>query len=57
MNAAERHNLTFNDRKTLILAKSICLLGYAISHGELKPDPECVKSLLDLNSPLVMGMF
>ena len=64
MNAAERDNLTFNDKKTVISVKSICLLGNVISHGELKPDQERVKSLLDLNVPLdrkslqrVMGMF
>ena len=64
MNAARRHNLTFNNDKTVISVESISLLGYIISHRVLKPDPDRVKSLLDLNPPLnrkslqrIMGMF
>ena len=53
-----------NKEKCVFAAKSINLLGYHIADGQLKPDPERVKALLDLPEPTntkalqrILGMF
>ena len=49
--AAEKENLTFNEEKSVIGKIEIDLLGYRISHGVIKPDPERLKPLVNLQLP------
>jgi len=51
---AAKCNLTFNEQKCTYSAESICLLGYRISEGNLSPDPDRVKPLLDMPIPKTM---
>ena len=62
--AAEKENLTCNEEKSVIGKTEIDLLGYRISHGVVKPDPERLKPLVNLQLPTcksnlrrVVGMF
>ena len=48
---AKKYNLTFNESKSIISVKSINLLGYCISKGSIKPDPNRLQPLLDLQPP------
>jgi hypothetical protein len=48
---AERHNLTFNEDKSVFSNSSINLLGYTVSHGQLEPDPERIRPLKELPLP------
>ena len=64
LKVAKKDCLTFNNDKCVYSTTSIDLLGYRISDGSLKPDPECLRSLLDLLAPntlkslqRVSGMF
>ena len=64
LSTAEKCNLTFNDSKCIYSSSTIDLLGYRISKGTLKPDPERVQPLLELPAPAnrkalrrVIGMF
>ena len=56
--------LTLNHDKTVSSVREVNLLGYCISYGQLKPDPERLKPLLDLPEPTdsaslkrILGMF
>ena len=40
LNAAQECNLTLNEKKCVFATTSIKLLGYQISDGVLKPDPD-----------------
>ena len=51
LEVAERHNLTFNEDKSVSSNSSINLLGNTVSHGQLKPDPEQVRPLKELPLP------
>ena len=51
MSAASRYNLQFNDCKTVLCVQSIKVLGYLVSHGSIKPDPDRVAPLLNLHIP------
>ena len=51
MVAAEKWNLTFNQGKTVISTKSLQILGYLIENGNISPDPDRVKPLIDLPVP------
>ena len=51
LEVATKHNLTFNENKSIISTNSINLLGYTVSHGELKPDPERIRPLKELPLP------
>jgi len=51
LNAAERCNITFKEKKCTYATDSIKLLGYNISNGMLQPDPDRVKPLLELPVP------
>ena len=64
LNAAQECNLTLNERKCVFATTSIKLLGYQISDGVLKPDPDRVKPSLELPTPTnakelsrVVGIF
>ena len=48
--AAEKYNLNFNPDKTVSSKRSINLLGYCISNGEIWPDPERLIALDDLKN-------
>ena len=61
---SKKYNLTFNDSKSIIFTESLSLLGYCIRKGELRPDPDRMKPLVDLEPPKtpkalkrVMGFF
>ena len=51
LEAAEKWKITFNDPKTVIKTRSMHTLGYVISKGELKPDPERFRPLRELPVP------
>ena len=45
---AKKRNMTFNPSKSIISTTSIKLLGYVISQGSIKPDPDRLKPLQNL---------
>jgi len=51
LRVAAKCHLTFNEQKYTYSAESICLLGYRISEGNLSPDSDRVKPLLDMPIP------
>ena len=62
--SARKYNLTFNHDKSIISVSSICLLGYQISPGQIRPDPERLEPLVQLSPPedqkslkRVLGLF
>ena len=64
MIAAKKHRITFNDDKSVFAVHSVRLLGYEISKGVIKPDPERLQPLRDLPPPdnlkaqqRLVGMF
>ena len=64
INAAAEINITFNESKSIHSTRELSLLGYSISKGIKKPDPERVKALIDLPFPKnldeqkrVLGLF
>ena len=44
-------NLTFNDSKSIFSVNQISFLGYMISNGNIKPDAERFKPLIELLAP------
>ena len=57
-------NLTLNDSKTVESVESINILGYNVSNGLIKPDPERLRPLLEFPPPTniasqrrIIGMF
>ena len=61
LRVAKKYNLTFNRDKSILLASSINLLGYSISNGYVRRDPEYLQVLPLLhNLPFLRweaGMF
>ena len=64
MEAAKKRNLTLNEAKCSFNQTSINILGFVISNGEKRPDPERIKPLRDLQLPKdakslqrVIGLF
>jgi len=51
LNAAKECNLTLNEGKCKYATETISLLGYHISKGGLQPDPDRVKSVLNMPVP------
>ena len=51
MNSVVMYGLTLNKNKCLYSLTSIDLLGYTISKGSVKPDPDRLKGLMDLPVP------
>jgi hypothetical protein len=49
--AAQKYNLTLNKDKCKFMMEKINVLGYSISEGELSPDPERMRPLLELPLP------
>jgi len=50
--AAKTDGLTFNESKSKICVKSLDLLGYRVSCGELQPDPSCLQPLLTFTTSI-----
>ena len=64
LKAAAKNNLTFNESKSIIAKSEIDLLGYRVSHGVIRPNPERLKPLMNLQLPTcksalqqLVGMF
>ena len=62
--AARNEGLTFNENKCTFNQKEINLLGYRVSHAQIKPDPERLRPLLEMPLPQTkpelqraLGMF
>ena len=60
----EKYNLTLNNDQTILLAESISILGYTISHNCISPDQSRLKPLLEMGPPTslkaqkrIVGMF
>ena len=51
MEAVQSYNLTLNHDKSIISVREINLLGFLISKGEIKPDPDRMQPLNDLPVP------
>ena len=49
--ATAKDNLTFNKNKCIYSSDCISLLRYQINNRTLRPDPDCVKSLLKMPVP------
>lgn len=61
---AKKYNLTFNEEKSIISVKSLNLLGYNVSHREIKPDADRLEPLRKLQPPVntaslkrILGIF
>ena len=48
---AAQYNISYNMSKCLIAQHEITYLGYSISNVSLRPDPDRIKSLMDLPIP------
>ncbi|XP_055891822.1 uncharacterized protein LOC129927331 [Biomphalaria glabrata] len=51
LDASRKYGITFNEDKSTIATDKVCLLGYEISKGLLKPDPERFQALRNLPPP------
>ena len=51
LDAAETDNFTLNKDKSKFKVTSLNLLGYNISHRQIKLDPERLQALIDLPAP------
>ena len=49
--AVKKYQLTLNEDKTISSVSEISMLGYCISHGRIRPDPERMRPLLELPVP------
>jgi len=43
--------LTFNESESVLSVREIDQLGYRVSYGNIKPDPERLRPLLELSPP------
>ena len=57
-------NMTLNESKTIYGVKELCILGYCVGEGQVRPDPERLKALMEIPPPSspkslqrVMGLF
>ena len=51
LEAAHQCNITLNDSNCVYFTECVKLLGYKISAGSPKPEPDRVETLLELSSP------
>ena len=51
MEAASNYNLLFNKEKSKFSLTTIDILGYRIGNGELQPDPERLRPLMEFPEP------
>ena len=49
--AAAAWNLTIIEKKTQFSQKEILILGCKVAHQSMKPDPETVRSQLEMRAP------
>ena len=61
---AKRYNLTLNESKTISSVQSLPIIGYLVSHNEIRPDPERLLPLNSMAAPSnidsqrrIVGMF
>ena len=47
----KKRGMTLNDSKTIFGVEKVNILGYCVSKGEIKPDPERLEPLLNLPPP------
>ena len=64
LQVCRKYGLTLNNSKTVLSVRSLRILGYLVSKGCIKPDPERLKPLLELPVPhdkkslqRVLGLF
>ena len=64
LQACRKYNITLNNKKTVLSTTSLAVLGYIIENGEIRPDPERFRPLMELPAPTnitsqrrVLGMF
>ena len=60
----DKYNLTLNEEKTVLDVQALPILGYVVSKGEIKPDPERLSLLKNIAPPCdlisqkrIAGMF
>ena len=60
----EKYRLTLNESKIVSAVQTLPILGYLVSKGEIKPDPERLRLLRNLGAPFnldsqrrIVGMF
>ena len=60
----QKYNLTLNEDKSILCVQSLPILGYLVSNGKIKPDPERLLPLQNLAPPCdlesqrrIVGMF
>lgn len=51
MNAAEKYKMTLNKSKCKFSSNTICILGYQIQQGQLRPDPSRLAPLREMPIP------
>ena len=51
LDACKKDSLLLNDSKSVLSVSSICLLGYLVSHNEIRPDPARLQPLRDIPLP------
>ena len=51
---ARKYNLTFNKNQNIVKGNQSRLLGFEIMKGEIKPDPDRLQSLKDLQPPTII---
>ena len=64
LQASKKYGLTFNDPKSIRDVKQLQVLGYLVSKGLIKPDPDRLKPLAEMEPPRnmkaqerIVGMF
>ena len=64
LETCRKHGLTLNEDKTISNVEELSILGYRISRGSIKPDPDRLKPLMDMPLPhdkpslaRAMGLF
>lgn len=64
LDTAEKYGITFNDSKSVIGVQEVDMLGYRLSHGVIRPDPERLRPLKEMQPPAtlkaqqrIVGMF
>ena len=51
LDAAKRKNICYNDEKSVFSTRRLSILGYVIEEGEIRPDPERMRPLRELQIP------
>ncbi|KAI3378313.1 hypothetical protein SNEBB_002032 [Seison nebaliae] len=51
LESAEKKNITYNKEKCIFSVRHLCLLGYDIKEGAMRPDPNRLQPLRDLPVP------